>query len=98
MKITHNGHTIEIDDIMPLVIENRLRRYIERWGRYYELAAYRAIAERHGMGFDAFRRIADKLIDEGILERHPTTTAGRFWLVFAPRTRKRNREAKAVKP
>lgn len=92
MKITHNDQTVEVDDITPLVIEDRLRRYLERWGRYYELAAYRAIAERHGMSFDAFRQIADKLIDEGVLERHPTATAGKFCLVFAQRPRKHRRE------
>jgi hypothetical protein len=83
MKITHNGQTVEVDDITPLIIEDRLRRYLERWGRYYELAAYRAIAERHGLSFEDFKKIADRLIEEGFLERHSATTAGKFWLVRA---------------
>lgn len=83
MKITHNGRTVEVNDITPLIIEDRLRRYLERWGRYYELAAYRAIAERHGLSFEDFKQIADRLIDEGFLERHSATTAGKFWLVRA---------------
>jgi len=87
MKITHNDKTVEVDDITPLIIEDRLRRYLERWGRYYELAAYRAIAERHGMSFDDFRTICDRLIEEGFLERHSATTAGKFWLVRAVRRR-----------
>jgi hypothetical protein len=88
MKITHNDQTVEVDDITPLIIEDRLRRYLERWGRYYELAAYRAIPERHGLSFEGFRRIADKLIEEGFLERHSATTAGKFWLVRATRRRR----------
>jgi hypothetical protein len=83
MKITHNGRTIEVEDITPLIIEDRLRRYLERWGRYYELAAYRAIAERHGLSLEDFKQIVDKLIEKGFLERHSATTAGKFWLVRA---------------
>jgi hypothetical protein len=94
MKITHNHRTVEVDDITPLIIEDRLRRYLERWGRYYELAAYRAIAERHGMSFDDFRKIADRLIEEGFLERHSATTAGKFWLVRVERRRSRPSEKK----
>lgn len=81
MKITHNGRTVEVNDITPFIIEDRLRRYLERWGRYYELAAYRAIAERHGLSIEDFKQIVDKLIEEGFLERHSATTAGKFWLV-----------------
>jgi hypothetical protein len=88
MKITHNGRTMEVDDITPLIIEDRLRRYLERWGRYYELAAYRAIAERHGLSFEDFKQIADRLIEEGFLERHSATTAGKFWLVRAENRRR----------
>lgn len=85
MKITHNGQNIDVEDTTPLLVENRLRRYLERWGQYYELAAYRAIAERQGMTFESFKEIADHLIEEGFLERHPATSAGKYLLVRAHR-------------